>query len=144
MKSESRNTWLTCGCEVRDGDFWKDIWVLILVSIPIFFDTSHHYNKNIKIIKVKRETRTFFLTKLCKINYKKLRTYVAYSTGTGYRDSTVLVSSEDTSAPTVIENLEWSGTQYSARATISLHSKLPFFSRVWILLTELMAILCRV
>ncbi len=22
-KSESRNTRLTCGCEVRDGDFWK-------------------------------------------------------------------------------------------------------------------------
>ncbi len=32
------------------------------------------YNENIKIVKVKRNTCTFFLTKLCKINYKKLRT----------------------------------------------------------------------
>ncbi len=29
-KSESRNMWLVCGCKVRDGDFWKDIWVSIL------------------------------------------------------------------------------------------------------------------
>ncbi len=33
-KSESRSTrnkWLTCGCEVHDGDFRKDIWVSILM-----------------------------------------------------------------------------------------------------------------
>ncbi len=28
-----RNRWPTYGCEVRDGDFWEDIWVWILVSI---------------------------------------------------------------------------------------------------------------
>ncbi len=33
LKSESQNTWLICGCEVRDGDFRKDIWVSILISI---------------------------------------------------------------------------------------------------------------
>ncbi len=31
LKVEIRqNKWLTYGCEVRDGDFWKDIWVSIL------------------------------------------------------------------------------------------------------------------
>ncbi len=29
-KSKSWNTWLTCGCEVLDVDFWKDIRVSIL------------------------------------------------------------------------------------------------------------------
>ncbi len=65
------------------------------------------YNKNIQIIKVKRDTRTFLLMKLCKTNYKKLRTYVVHSTGTGHRGNTVLVSSENTSAPTMIETLEY-------------------------------------
>ncbi len=64
------------------------------------------YNKNVKITKVKRDTRTFFRAKLCKINYKKLRTNVIHGIGTGYRDNTVPVSSEETSAPTAIENLE--------------------------------------
>ncbi len=49
------------------------------------------YNKNIKIIKVKCDTRKFFLPKFCEINYKKLRTHVVHSTGTCYRDNTVLV-----------------------------------------------------
>ncbi len=31
--SESRSTWLICGCKVRDGDFRKDIWESILVLI---------------------------------------------------------------------------------------------------------------
>ncbi len=79
---------------------WKVLNKNILRNI--FF-----YNKNIRIIKVKWGTRTFFLTKLCKINYKKLRTYVEHSTGARHRDNTVLVSSEDTSAPTVIENLKY-------------------------------------
>ncbi len=61
------------------------------------------YDKNMKIIKVKRDTSTFvhfFLRKfLLKLTFK---TYV----NTHYSDNTVLVSSEDTSALTVRENLE--------------------------------------
>ncbi len=34
------------------------------------------------------------------------RRYAVHSTGTRYRDNTVLVSPKDTSAPTVIKNLE--------------------------------------
>ncbi len=60
------------------------------------------YDKNMKIIKVKRDTGTFvhfFLRNFRKINFKNIY-------GTQYSDNIVLVSSEDTSAPTVRENLE--------------------------------------
>ncbi len=49
-----QNRWRTYGCEVRDGDFLKDIWVSILsiffngidaILIPIFIDASHHYHR---------------------------------------------------------------------------------------------------
>ncbi len=56
-----------------------------------------------KIIKVKRDTSTFvhfFLQIFRKINFKNI-------CSTHYSDNTVLVSSEDTSAPTVRENLEY-------------------------------------
>ncbi len=65
-----------------------------------------------KIIKVKHDTRTFFLIKLCKINYKKLRPYVVHSTGTRYRDNTVLVSSKDISVPIGIDNLEYNVLEF--------------------------------
>ncbi len=55
-----------------------------------------------KNIKVKRGTSTFvnfFLRKFRKINFKNIY-------NTHYSDNSVLVSSEDTSAPTVRENLE--------------------------------------
>ncbi len=60
------------------------------------------YNKNVKIIKLKRVTCTFihfFLRNFRKINFKNI-------CSTHYSDNTVLVSSEDTSAPTVRGNLE--------------------------------------
>ncbi len=60
------------------------------------------YDKNMKIIKVKHETRTlvhFFLRTFCKIHFKNI-------CSTHHSDNTVLVSSEDTRAPTVRENLE--------------------------------------
>ncbi len=44
--SECRNTWLICGCKVRDGDFWKDI----RISIPIFHDTYNHYKMTVDAI----------------------------------------------------------------------------------------------
>ncbi len=46
------------------------------------------------------ETLQNFIPKLRKINYKNV------CSSTHYNDNTVLVSSKDTSAPTVIENLE--------------------------------------
>ncbi len=61
------------------------------------------YDKNMKIIKVKCDTSTFvhfFLRNFRKINFKNI-------CSTHYSDNTVLVSSDDTSAPTVRENLEY-------------------------------------
>ncbi len=60
------------------------------------------YDKNMKIIKVKHDTRTFvhfFLQNVRKINFKNI-------CSTHYCDNTVLVSSKDTSAPSVRENPE--------------------------------------
>ncbi len=60
------------------------------------------YNKNMKIINVKRGTCIFvhfFLWNFCKINFK-------YICSIHYSDNAVGVSSEDTSAPTERENLE--------------------------------------
>ncbi len=56
-----------------------------------------------KIIKVKCDTRTFvyfFLQNFRKINFK-------YICNIHYSDNTVLISFEDTRAPTVRENLEY-------------------------------------
>ncbi len=60
------------------------------------------YDKNMNVIKVKYDTNTFvhfFVRNFRKINFEKV-------CSTRYSDNTVLVSSVDTRAPTVRENLE--------------------------------------
>ncbi len=60
------------------------------------------YDKKNENYKCKTQRSTFahfFLQKFCKINFKNI-------CSTRYSDNTVLVSSEDTRAPTVRENLE--------------------------------------
>ncbi len=81
---------------MQKGSPWRRIIYLAIKNLL-------QYHKNMKIIKVKHDTHTFLhflLRNFRKINFKNI-------CGTHYSDNTVLVSSEDISAPTVRENLEY-------------------------------------
>ncbi len=118
---------------MRTSLFYKCICMIWLANyspykriIYLAIKNLLQYNKNMKIIKVKRNTRTFvhfFIWNFRKINFKNI-------CSTHYSDSTVLVSSEDTSTSTVRENLEYENQFWMSLSMMGWNFIMLFFLKL--------------